>query len=191
MGWGSKIAEGNYRIVYESIDHPWFCYKVLKSRVSKRITSLLCFGTSIEQHDIGRFVSLPENLLQYTPHIQKWWSHTLYELIVNYDWSQALSMDEFWSVDNEAFWNHIKEIYNTFLSKELYYVDLFHKWNNVVVQKLSENEWKPVIIDLKRMACRRQYPLQPQLLIKKFARNKFIRRWERFCSHFKWNSVDW
>lgn len=68
--------------------------------------------------------------------------------------------------------------------EELYFFDVFHYGNNVIVKKLSETESFPMIVDFKRVGWK-SYPLQPQLAFLSERRKKFFRRLGRFEKTFR------
>jgi hypothetical protein len=53
---------------------------------------------------------------------------------------------------------------NIMASNKLWFFDIFHFGNNILVQRISENKFKPIIIDYKRLGWL-SYPLQINLIL--------------------------
>lgn len=87
-------------------------------------------------------------------------------------------------VNNKPFRDHVDKISDIFMKNKIYPFDIFSSGKNVIVQKISKSEWKPVLIDVKRFWYR-QEPYQPNLLFDSQKKKKFYRRLVKFKEKFK------
>jgi hypothetical protein len=61
---------------------------------------------------------------------------------------------------------------------------VLHGRGHLVVQKLSADRWKPVIVDVVKMGGA-LYPFQFHLAVEYYLRRKFERGFKRFIERFK------
>ena len=67
---------------------------------------------------------------------------------------------------------------------KLWFFDVFHLGNNIVIQRLDFDRFKPIIIDFKRSGWA-SYPLQLNLILDSQKEKKLLRRYERFREMFQ------
>lgn len=152
--------------------------------------TLLKFGsTNINEVDYANYQSLPEAVRkEFTPEMRMIRGVIVQERVVDYDGEPSLTIGEhtrkFGKVENPIFWERIEQLKRTFLAAEEPLLGVFHKGSNVMVKKVSEDEWVPVLIDFKRLGGR-SYPFQPNLQLKGEVQKKFLRQFEKFESSYK------
>jgi hypothetical protein len=68
----------------------------------------------------------------------------------DFDGGYSKTVENIGPIDNESFWIHVDKISDIFIKNKIYPFDIFSSGKNVVVQKISESERKPMLIDVKR-----------------------------------------
>ena len=189
---GEKIGEGNYRICY-AVTGTDLCIKKKKKYIAKKtfghklhyrskIYNFFRFGGDLNRIEYKAIMSLPEELQPYMPsHVQLLKEDLIMQRAKNADGSYSKMMQKGGKVRNKVFWEHIDKIVMIFSEKNIFPSDIFRNGNNIVIKKISENEWIPVIIDFKRMN-------QNLDLFQYFEfgnKKKFYRRLNRFIKKFK------
>lgn len=161
------------------------CVKKIKP-ITINIRSLVCnLLRDINQEEINAYNNIPEELKSYFPvRFYKKWDILVSERPKDYDGSFSKTLQECSHISNENFWSDIDKISDMMLEKKLYFFDIFHHWNNILVQRISKDNFKPIIIDCKRCWWL-SYPLQLNLILDSEKEKKFKRRLERFKKNFK------
>ena len=206
MQLGAKIGEGTYRECREVVGSPDLCAKVLKPfrtksyplgitlTVPTHIYTLFKFGIA----DINRFEyavieNLPPELRQYAPDRNEIIAvnnrDTALVSTRQYDFNgqPSKTLHELNSLENEHFWREIDRIAEMMFDHRLYFFDIFHLGNNVIVQQEDTETARPVLIDFKRLG-QRMYPFQFDLLTHRGRQSKLLRRLEQFRMRFKKSS---
>lgn len=191
-----KIWEWRYRECF-STDNPDLCVKKMKDRITRKLFwiqisikselfSLIKFwndNINIIEYEVIK--KLPKELLEYFPRIIYLENWVLYmERPRNYDWTYSITLQEHGPTDNEAFWEHIEKIERICRDNKFRLFDILRMWKNILIQKISETEFKPVIIDCKRTENWSKLT-QPNLLLNSERRKKFYRRLARFMKDFR------
>lgn len=192
------IASGRYRDCYAT-DNPGVCVKRLKTTVRKKYFWIEIWYPSkwymrrkfgiwnfnAYEHQI--YSSLPEELKPYIPSLIEIHNEDLVlERVRNASWLYSSTLEESWIIVDEVFWAHIHRIRDIFVQRQLWFLDVFHKWNNILVKQDEDGHSSPVLIDLKRL-WRDTYPFQLNLLFPGQVAQKFTRRFENFKANFKWS----
>ena len=201
---GSKIGEGKFRQCWELKEDPALCAKLVRPNIEKRILPSLrvsvpsrvftlinngVFDVNQLEHD--NITSLPGPIRQYAPIVMELIRDVRLspqKILVtsrafDYDHSPSKSLAETGPVHNEEFWNHIQHISNCMLDFRRYFSDVFHRGQNILVQKLTPTEFRPVLIDLKREGCR-TYPYDVLLFLPSEQRRRFRRKLLAFKEKF-------
>jgi len=156
--------------------------KPLSANIRSIIANLL---RDINQEEIDVFNSIPPELKDFFPtKFYKDWAIIISERPRDFDGNFSRTLNEYSGISNSDFWTSVDMISETLLSNKLYFFDIFHNWNNIVVQKVSKYSHKPIIIDCKRHGWS-SYPLQINLLLDSEKEKKFKRRLERFKLKYK------
>lgn len=184
MQLSEPIGEGRYRECY-GIDGSNLCAKRLKP-LKLNIKSLVAhILRDINQEELDIFLNLPEDLKPYFPSkYQKKNELLITERPKDFDDSFSKPLIEYGGIDNLSFWKSVDSIANLMVRHKLWLFDVFHMGNNIVVQRISENTYKPIIIDCKRFGWS-SYPLQVNLLLDSEKEKKFHRRLDKFKQIFK------
>jgi hypothetical protein len=194
---GEKIGEGGYRECWEVLNTN-LCAKSLKKKITKSywgkiniyfsstLYTRLKFGIcDFNQWEYKIFKSLPKELHDYFPrNLQMKEDLLIMERPRDYDGAYSQTVGEMGSVSNVAFWIHVNKIVEILLVRQLFLLDVFYRGNNILVRKISPQEWRPVLTDVKRMG-RSTYPFQPLLFSQKEQQKKFCRRLERFRATYQ------
>ena len=152
--------------------------------------TLLKFGAAnINEVDYANYQSLPETVRkEFTPEMRMIKGIVVQERVVDYDGEPSLTIGEhtrkFGKLRNRIFWEKVERLKHIFLAEEEPLLGVFHKGSNVMVKKVTEDEWVPVLIDFKRVSGR-SYPFQPNLQLKAEVQKKFLRQFEKFENDYK------
>lgn len=195
---GEEIGKGNYRFCY-ALKNTDLSIKINRKFVIKNLAgikvhfpafifSFLKFGTvNPNKKEYEILMSLPTSLRTYLPkHIEYRDGYLIQSRPKDYDGNYSISVYHHRAFKNEAFWNHVKIIENMLLEHEIYPLDIFRGGGNIMIQKLSETEWKPILIDFKRVGYRPfADSLDFKLVLKSEQRKKFLQRMESFLQTYK------
>jgi len=159
-----NIGEGNFRSTY-AIKGKDLCLKKHKKYVTKiikgysidfRTPLFIFFKFGVTDLNAMEYKAIKKMPVELTPYIP-----TDIELIdEGLVMGRAKDMDGSYSkmmtknfdlIHNKAFWKHIDIIVEIFRKHKIFPSDILYIGNNLIVKKVSEEEWIPVIIDFKRM----------------------------------------
>ena len=183
MELADKIGSGRHRECY-AIPNSHLCAKKtkdLKFNTRSLVTHLL---SNPNQKELKVYDLLPESLREFFPKIHQHENLIISERVLDLDGTYSKSLQEYGKVENPAFWSQVDEISDTMVQQKLYLFDVFHFGSNVLVQRISEDVYKPVIIDCKRLGWA-AYPFQLHLMFDSEKEKKFRRRLERFKKRFQ------
>ncbi len=199
----SKIDEGRSRECWETTD-PGLIVKKPKADIAKhypslgftvnfsgRVYRLLAYGTTDINRDEANIVdSLPSSIRSFVPETvrlekQEDTSESLLIMsrTMDFDGQPSRTVQETGPIDNERFWQHVDELVQRMLENELYFCDIFWRGNNILVQRVNETEFRPVLVDVKRRG-NSMYPYQLPLRFKTQLKEKFLRRLDSFKREF-------
>lgn len=186
---GAKIGEGHLRECFAVKGEPGLCVKKLKPNLTifqKLHLNLLRRKMNLDEYNT--YNKLPQALKPYfNPVIRAGRDYLVTKRPMDYDGSHSLSVSDYGKVSNKYFWEEVEKIVALFEAHNLWFFDAFQLGTNVFVQRLSEDHWKPVIVDYKRHGWR-SYPAQLNLLWNSEKKKKFYRKYERFVNLFKGNT---
>lgn len=181
-----KIGEGNFRECYAVVGEPGLCVKRLKPGLGflQRLhLNLLRPRMNEEEHDT--YSRLPELLKPYfNPVIDARRDYLVTARPLDYDGSHSKPVCDYGRVSNKYFWAEVEKIVELFERHNIWFFDAFQIGANVFVQRLSPEEWKPIIVDYKRLGWK-SYPVQVNLLFDSEKRKKFYRKYRRFVQSFR------
>ncbi len=199
---GRKIGAGTCRDVFEVVPYPELLVKrVRDSRLvnikkDQAVNWSIRFSSKLRWfiNDINKFESkiyrkLAPQLYEYLPKIlftvkENSEVFLFSEKITDYDGRLSRSIDQLPAVTQISFWKRTERLKALLLIHRIYLFDIFHKGNNLIVQKVSPTDWRPMLVDVKRLG-RRFYPFQISLFFKGERLKKFNRRLELFEKNFK------
>ncbi len=199
---GIKIGEGRYREVFQIDDER--CIKKLKPSIQKRygpftvnynarLYSLGKFRISdFNSHEFFNYqklkAQLPQNLQKNFAEIygvqmdKKGNSSSLSELIRNYNGRISKTLAEHDKINNEMFWENVKEIENFFAGNNIPYFNVHPQ--NIAVKWLNKSDAIPVFMDFKRIG-KQTYPFQFWLIFTPFMEKKRCKQFERIYRNYK------
>lgn len=201
-----KIAEGDYREVYESGDN---VFKVLKPSLyttcdNKLIGFIKHVGFyfrmlvwDVNQYEYNNFNKFIEKI-PYT--CRKNFSAiiaikkiegkyvSISHMIRNADGEKSIPLKDFGLVDDTKFWQRLERVEKAMVNQKMYLLGITE--SNIVVQHMADGTLNPVFIDYKR-AAGHTYPMQIWLMsnancIKKMQR-QLHRLKEKYNPNFKAN----
>lgn len=143
------------------------------------------FFRDINQEELDIYKIIPKQLKPFFPGItHKNGTMLIAERPMDFDNSFSKPLLEYEKISNTNFWNDVDSIAGQLVKHKLWLFDVFHLGNNIIVKRISKNEYKPVIVDFKRFgySC---YPLQLNLLLDSEKEKKLYRRLERFKRDFR------
>ncbi len=181
-----KIGEGHFRECYSVKGEPGLCIKTIKKNLSvlQRL-QLFVLRRRINKEEYLVYHSLPEDLRPYfNPVVSVTPECLVVVRPMDFDGSHSRSVSEYGKVSNPFFWQEVNHLISLFEKHNIWFLDAFQFGTNVFVQRLSEERWKPVIIDFKRQGWR-SYPMQFNLLWRSEKRKKFFRKYARFLALFQ------
>jgi hypothetical protein len=103
--------------------------------------------------------------------------------VMDFDGMPSRSLNDMGKIANPSFWKAVEVICDSLERHNLVLLGVFHGGNQLLVQKVSELEWKPIILDLTKIG-RRMYPFQPDLWFRFSLKKKFCRQLSRFRNRF-------
>ncbi len=183
---GDKIGEGNFRACYAVVDNPGLCVKRLKSDLGffQRI-QVLFLRRRMNYEELAIYQNLPEDLKPYfNPVIEATEDYIVAGRPIDYDGKHSKPVCEYGKVSNQGFWKEVEHIVSLLDKHELWFFDTFQIGTNIFVQKLSEDYWKPIIVDYKHIGWK-AFPMQFNLFLDSEKRKKFYRSYRRFEAWFR------
>jgi hypothetical protein len=103
--------------------------------------------------------------------------------VLDWDGAPSQTLNRVGKVSNELFWRHVQEVCDVLERDRLYLLGVFHGGNHILVQKVTEHEWKPVLLDVVKLG-KGMYPFQIDLWFGASVRRKFQRQLMRFKDRF-------
>ena len=143
------------------------------------------FNPNVREFNIIK--KFPKELKEYLPeHIEMHNGYLIQHRAKDFTGKYSQTVHILQSVQNETFWKHVKIIEQVFIKYEFYPLDIFRGGGNIIVHKISENEWRPILIDVKRVGYRPiADSLDFKLIFKSAQKKKFLQRMEAFVKQFK------
>lgn len=195
---GEIIGDGNFRVCYALKDSD-LSIKVNRKFITKKIGaislkfpavffSLLKFGTfNPNKKEFDIIQNLPAELKTYLPNaIVLKEGNLIQSRPKDFDGNYSSTVIKYGKVKNDAFWNHVKKIETIFIDHQFFPLDIFRGGGNVIIEKHSETEWKPIIIDIKRIGYRPIVDsLDFKLIFKSAQQKKFLQRMDEFKRKYK------
>ena len=187
---GEKIGEGHFRECFSVEGETGLCIKMLKPGLSRlQKLHLFILRRDINLEEYRTFSSLPRELKPYfSPVVELGSNYLVTGRPVDYDGNHSAPLSAYGKVSNRHFWKDIDRIVSLFEKHDIWLFDIFRLGENVFVQKLSEDVWKPVIVDYKRQGWK-SYPAQLNLLLSSERKKKFFRRFRRFQESFRKDGI--
>ena len=195
METGQLIGEGGYRKCYTT-DSPDLCVKRMKSNIIKHYFGFnfnfnmkmylrIKFGISdMNQLEFDQIKKLPESLKAYIPsNIGLTREGLMMGRPKDYNGEYSRNVIEIGKIRNEFFWNCVDEICEVFEQNNLWFHDVFFKGNNLLVKKISEDKFIPIMIDLKEIG-KTLSPIQFNLIFRSEQKRKFYRRLNQFKTKY-------
>jgi hypothetical protein len=102
----------------------------------------------------------------------------------DFDGAPSRSLTDLGAISNPAFWEGVSHISEILLRNRLYLFGVFHGGGKILVQKVSADRWRPVILDVVKAGWT-LYPFQVHLAFEYWLRRKFERRMTRFIGRFQ------
>lgn len=192
------IGDGNFRVCY-ALKNSDLSVKINRKFVTKKIAgqtislpafifSLLKFGTiNPNKKEFEIIQQLPFELKPYLPnHIEYKDGNLIQSRPKDYNGEYSSTVIKYGKVDNNVFWNHVHVIESIFIKHQFFPLDIFRGGGNVIIEKISESEWKPVIIDIKRVGYRPIVDsLDFKLIFKSAQQKKFLQRMKAFKQKYQ------
>lgn len=173
------IGEWRCRTCY-AIDGTDFCIKSLKPLVLtiKSLVSHMLWD--MNQTEFKVWDNLPDGLKSYFADSYSLTPDGLVSLRPkDFDGAYSKTLKQFWTVDNIYFWACMEELLESLIQQKIWLLDIFTwTWKNILVQRISEDKFKPVIVDCKKYGWR-SFPLQFNLLLDSEKAKKMRRRFKR------------
>lgn len=184
MQLAELIGIGGYRECY-AISDSNLCAKKLKPLQANYKSIVAHFFRDINQEELGVYKTIPDELKPFFPGV----TYRNGEMLVaerpkDYDLNYSKSLLEYGKISDKKFWRDVDEIATRLIKNKLWLLDVFHFGNNIIVQRVSKNSYKPIIIDCKRFGYL-YFPLQVNLILNSEKEKKLYRRLERFKINFK------
>ncbi len=181
-----KIGEGNFRECFAVEGDPGLCIKRIRHDLGflQRL-QVWILRRRMNEEERKIYDNLPEELKQYfNPIVDASVNNLVTERPYDYDGQHSRLVRDYGKISHEGFWLHVEEIVRLLDKHRIWFFDIFHLGANMFVQRLSETEWKPVIVDYKHIGWK-SFPLQFNLLFDSEKRKKFYRNYRRFKARFR------
>lgn len=180
-----KIGEGNFRECFALQGEPGLCYKRLRHDLGffQRL-QVHFLRRRMNQEEIHSYNALPPVLKPYfNPIVDAGKSFLVTMRPMDFDGSYSLPLNDYGKVGNSHFWEQSELLADLLDSHGIWFLDIFGS-TNVIVQRLDEHLWKPIIIDYKHLGWK-AFPMQLNLVLRSERRKKFFRNFHRFQSLFR------
>jgi len=178
------IGRGKYRDCF-SVKNSHLCAKK-KRPFHLRLKNIRpSYFRDLNKEELIVYNSLPSKLKEFFPgayHIEG--PYLLSERPRDYNGEYSRIIMEHGPVHSKEFWEDIETIFGLLMDHKIWLFDIFNRGTNIMVQKLSEDVFRPVIIDCKKFGLR-SYPCQVNLWFESERRKKLIRRLGYFKQKFK------
>ncbi len=182
---GEKIGEGNFRECFALQDDPGLCYKRLRPDLGffQRF-QVLSLRRHMNQEEQRTYNALPSMIKPYfNPVVDAGKSFLVAARPMDFDGSYSLPLNDYGKVGNSSFWEQSERLVKLLDRHSLWFLDIFGS-TNIIVQRLSEQQWKPIIIDYKHLGWK-AFPMQLNLVLDSEKRRKFYRSYHRFKALFR------
>jgi len=184
MKIGELIGQGKYRDCY-SVEGGHLCGKKMRPFQFRLKYFRPGFFRDLNKEELKVYESLPSELKAFFPaNYQIKGDYLLSERPRDFDGKYSQIIIEHGPVHNVHFWNDIETIFHLLMEHEVWLFDVFNKGTNILVQKVSNDIYRPVVIDCKKFGLK-SYPFQLNLLLKSECRKKLRRRLGYFKQKFK------
>ncbi|TVQ45710.1 MAG: hypothetical protein EA362_08425 [Saprospirales bacterium] len=188
MKTGELIGSGKYRNCF-SIEGSHLCAKKKRPFHFKLKNLRPGFFRDLNKEEFHVYSNLPPKLKEFfPPNYQIVGELLISERPRDYSGEYSKIIQEHGPVENASFWEDIDTIFHLLIEHKIWLFDVFNKGTNIIVQKVSENVFRPVIIDCKKFGLK-SYPLQIHLWLESERRKKLIRRLSYFHQRFKPDSL--
>lgn len=181
-----KIGEGKFRECFAVEGDSGLCLKRLKPNLGffKRLY-LWIMRRRLHEEEQKIYQNLPAELKRYfNPIVDISDENLLTARPLDYDGTHSRPVKDFGQISNAGFWQQIEEIVALLEKHKIWFFDVFQSGTNIFAQRLSETDWKPVIVDYKRIGWK-SFPMQFNLLFDSEKRKKFYRSYQRFEDSFR------
>lgn len=184
-----KIGEGNFRECFAVQDHPGLCYKRLRPDLGflQRL-QVLFLRRRMNHEELQIYHALPSELKPYfNPIVDASKSFLVTARPMDFDGSHSRSVRDYGTISNRHFWEQVERVVDLLDGHKIWFFDTFQVGTNIFVQRMSENEWKPIIVDYKHLGWK-AFPMQLNLVFDSEKRKKFYRSYRRFEARFRSNA---
>lgn len=180
-----KIGEGNFRECFALQGEPGLCYKRIKPHLGfMQRLQVIFLRRRMNQEEMKTYNALPPVLKPYfNPIVDAGKSFLVSERPIDFDGSYSRPLNDYGKVGNACFWEQTEQLVKLLDRHRMWFLDIFGS-TNVIVQRLDEKQWKPIIIDYKHLGWK-AFPMQMNLVLGSERRKKFYRNYLRFKSHFR------
>lgn len=180
-----RIGEGTLRACYTILNHPGVCVKIQRPDLGpfRRLQALLIRRrTNLVEARVFRRV--PQEIRPYfNPVLEAEPEYVITRMPQNADGTTARSLHSHGRIANVGFWNHVERIHYTLAQHRLWLFDVLNGHNLFVVEK-SAQDWRPLIVDYKRIGWR-AFPWQVNLLLESERRRKLDRRYRTLLARYR------
>lgn len=183
---GDKIGEGNFRECFAVAGEPGLCIKRLKPGLGPlQKLQVIFLRRRMNHEELKTYKSLPAELKEFfNPIIDASDEYLVTGRPLDYDGTHSRPVCVYGKVFNEMFWGEVEKLVSLLDEHKIWFFDTFQIGTNIFVQRLSETEWKPIIIDYKHLGWK-AFPMQFNLLLPSEKRRKFFRCYRRFEKRFR------
>jgi len=181
-----KISEGSFRECFAVEGDPCLCIKRLRPDLGffKRL-QVWVLRRRINEEEQKIYDNLPKELKSYfNPIVAASRKKLVTVRPLDYDGQYSRPVSDYRAIPHEGFWQQVEEIVQLLDEHRMWFFDIFLLGTNIFVQRLSANEWKPVIVDYKHIGWK-SFPMQVNLLFATEKRKKFYRSYRRFEARFR------
>ncbi len=176
---GEKIGSGVHRETFEVKGQPrkiakvlrdWFVLRIgtaLKIHIpgiALKVLSFIRYGTlNVNEYERDILASLPKSVMRYVaccPEIAETTdgrTALINTRLKNFDGTFAQTLHSHGPVNNPAFWQHWNHLFLICKKENIALYDVFRNPKNILVHKISETEWVPMIIDVKSLNATNTY----------------------------------
>jgi len=201
-----KIGAGKHRDCYSIEGEAGQCAKLqretivavipvlqIRIQMKMKLFLLLRFGEVDMNRREHRIISrLPDGIREYVPNIVslEYGASPGESLLVmerprDFDGTFSVSVADYGTIDNEHFWRCVDEIAHAMVQSDMISIDIFNEGQNILVQRVSEEEYRPVLVDVKCINRAVPHLRRPQLVFKSHLIKTFVRKLAQFKKKFQ------
>ena len=179
------IGHGTLRACYTIREHPGVCVKIVRPDLGPlRRLQALAIRRRTNLVEARTYRRLPPEIKPYfNPVLEAEPQFVVTRMPLNPDGTPARSVHAHGRITSDGFWKHVKQIHRSLAHHRLWLFDVLNGRNMLVMER-TPGDWRPLIVDYKRIGWK-AFPWQVNLLLESERRRKLDRRYRTFLRRYR------